>query len=340
MPPHCSRRRSKPRHLKSNGSDVEELRRICDMLRLDRKGNKSDLQQRIKKYEKDATSGTRDSTTIRCPGCKDVVTNATYCIRCRFVELEPFQDAICLQYRNVVEGSSSFCTPNANDGRLELRCLKVEHDRRDEAKLLVEAWPKSGVQIFRRDIEPLQVEPHKRLMPPLPLKIQLRVVMKAEESRELCIGLMSIRPKKDIQALQEGIRARLRSQMLSVDARLISSSRFREKFLKSGGVELDAKCPYTMCKIITAVRSKHCSHAQCFDLDAHLSCAAQTATSDLMPYVRRWACPLCGVSARPAELEPDAFVQDIISGMSGSRVYVSVDLSVSRVGMQAVDIEL
>jgi hypothetical protein len=99
----------------------------------------------------------------------------------------------------------------------------------------------------------------------------------------------------------------------------------------SGGAEvlirsydLSLRCPLSTRQIQLPARSRNCLHVEAFDLhnfvhscilrgQRHLASAqpvvrAEQSCGGLHSLVGIWKCPLCGVSALPAELQRDGFI--------------------------------
>lgn len=101
--------------------------------------------------------------------------------------------------------------------------------------------------------------------------------------------------------------------------------------------------PFSSTLFITPVRSIHCKHVQCFDLDTWL------ATRRPKPSKRRgepckvdeWQCPICGGDARPQNLRIDDFFVNVrarllASGADGTKV-IKVDEEGNWVGVEVQD---
>jgi hypothetical protein len=77
-------------------------------------------------------------------------------------------------------------------------------------------------------------------------------------------------------------------------------------------LSLDLTDPFTAKIFETPVRSKHCLHRECFDLETFLqtrNSKPKRPQQPCMPDV--WKCPLCGKDSRPYELQIDDFLVEI-----------------------------
>jgi hypothetical protein len=76
-----------------------------------------------------------------------------------------------------------------------------------------------------------------------------------------------------------------------------------------GDLTLDLADPFTAKIFVVPVRSKHCLHRECFDLETFLqtrNSKPKRPQQPSMPDV--WKCPLCGKDSRPYELQIDDFL--------------------------------
>jgi hypothetical protein len=74
-------------------------------------------------------------------------------------------------------------------------------------------------------------------------------------------------------------------------------------------LSLDLADPFTARIFEIPVRSKHCLHRECFDLETFLqtrNSKPKRPQQPCMPDV--WKCPLCGKDSRPYELQIDDFL--------------------------------
>jgi len=83
-------------------------------------------------------------------------------------------------------------------------------------------------------------------------------------------------------------------------------------------VSMTLRCPLSLTRIATPVRSKECKHVKCFDLDSHLQ-------MQLAARCPRWLCPTCNKPARPGQLVVDSFLKDVLEQTQESQC-TEVDL--------------
>jgi hypothetical protein len=71
--------------------------------------------------------------------------------------------------------------------------------------------------------------------------------------------------------------------------------------------------PFSSTMFVTPVRSIHCKHVQCFDLDNWLATRQPKPSRRLgePSKVDEWRCPICGGDARPQNLKIDDFFVDV-----------------------------
>jgi len=318
---------------------MPELRRTCTFLGLDSKGTKSELERRIRQYQT-GESSVATAQTSRCLSCSSMVERCSICLNCRFAAVEPYQSARCLQHWKVNDNSLSFETP-ASNGRLELRCLRTFTEPDDGNKLYLEAWPKKVEVVVSKDA--LAVDPHKTSLPPLPPGTRVRLLLKEADGvakADISIGLVEVKLDRDLDVSMQTFRSNVLARERPCSW---ARSNFKSRFLASDWIELNLMCPYSGDRVVLPVRSKHCLHAQCFDLDHHLQACARMHQAcerehlpDAKPYMRRWTCPRCNASARPDELEVDAFVKETAAACDKATVYISRDLEVSRTAVASI----
>ena len=83
-------------------------------------------------------------------------------------------------------------------------------------------------------------------------------------------------------------------------------------------VLMNLLCPFSNQKLTTPVRSKHCQHLGCFDLNAYLIYNRS---------VLQWRCPLCNIKATIEDLRVDPYVDSIVKNLAvnSSQVLVYPD---------------
>lgn len=301
------------RNGKSLNAGLEDLRQTCAYLQLSTQGSKAELQGRIKDYTKKG-----HSTVASCLLCHKR-GEEIYCLNCRFANLEPYNRKVRIiqvwhtESSAAQETSLLIALPPDTQG-LELRCLQQTKTPEEDRLLFVEAWP-ATLQLIRSDTSTkLDVKPRCCMLPKIPGSPSLRIVLPEMKAvSKLVIALVEVAPGPSSSTLKDealGMKNEIigRAQPSAVQMEL-----FRKQFLATTDrVDVNFRCPYTIERVKTPVRSKHCIHPRCFDLDTHLEICANMYQTGSTPYSRRWMCPECQKSARLSELYIDSFVAELL----------------------------
>lgn len=89
----------------------------------------------------------------------------------------------------------------------------------------------------------------------------------------------------------------------------------------TNSITITLRCPMSLQRLRTPVRSTNCRHPQCFDLDSYSSSANTAGTTNSVPF----KCPICDVPCQADRLFVDGLVREMLDKVAGDDVIIDLE---------------
>ena len=310
---------------------LSELAALCAHYGLATSGRKSDLLTLLEPGDAVGDQKRQRRVLSRvsgsCSVCGEGLTNGcpSPCPLCRLRTMDPFHETTelvrhWLPYPSAgVECSVQVPADLAQDEAFFLRMVKV-HGRSEQL------WPRTLVLKVNGVVALKVTDPTGQPRRDLPFALPLHPGDNALEVRSsdggervsYALGLVRTR-EKTVEALQQQVRPLGRDEALAQLAAMLSPrGDLEDVACCSNELPLHSVCPLTMERLRVPARGRDCHHLQCFELEAYLRTAAQTAAIN-----KRWACPVCSRRVLPDSLVRDELVASMLPTLPVEQVWVN-----------------
>ncbi|KAJ5669366.1 hypothetical protein N7462_010436 [Penicillium macrosclerotiorum] len=121
------------------------------------------------------------------------------------------------------------------------------------------------------------------------------------------IEVMEIASLEDVRALMHTVPAS--ETRKNIQKRLNPTIDGDDLALVTDSINVSILDPFTAQTFIIPVRSAHCDHLECFDLETFLE--TRKSKSGPAPMNENWRCPICNADARPQSLIEDRFFTEM-----------------------------